>query len=84
MFNIAILQYYSIHCFMKRYFLYSITTISFLLATPAYAYLDPGTGGIILQAILAFIAASIATLSFYLTKVKLFFIKLFKKDNNIK
>ena len=69
---------------MKRHFLYSIATISFLLATPAYAYLDPGSGGIILQAILAFIAASVATLSFYWTKVKLFFNKLFKKDNKSK
>ena len=69
---------------MKRNFLYSIITISFFLATPAYAYLDPGTGGIILQAILAFIATTIATLSFYWTKVKLFLIKLFKKNNRFK
>ena len=82
MFNIP--KNYSIQRLMKRYFLYSITTTSFFLATPAYAYLDPGTGGIILQAILAFIAASIATLSFYWTKVKLFFIKFFKKDSSIK
>ena len=64
---------------MKRYFLYFIAALSFFFITPAYAYLDPGTGGMILQAILAFIAASIATLSFYWNKVKLFFIKHFKK-----
>tara|TARA_B110001452_G_C15066111_1_gene372112 strand:- start:65 stop:271 length:207 start_codon:yes stop_codon:yes gene_type:complete len=66
---------------MKRYLLYLITTISFLFATPVYAYLDPGTGGVILQAILAFVAASIATLSIYWTKFKLFLIKLFKKES---
>ncbi len=51
-----------------------------MLSSPANAYLDPGTGSIILQAILGFIAASIATLSFYWNKVKLFLVKLFKKD----
>ena len=66
---------------MKTYFLYLIAVILFLFATPVYAYLDPGTGGMILQAILAFIAASIATLSIYWTKLKLFLIKLFKKVN---
>ena len=46
----------------------------------AYAYLDPGTGSIILQAILGFIAASLATLSFYWNKVKLFLLKILKKE----
>tara|TARA_B110000003_G_C16311370_1_gene402871 strand:- start:319 stop:534 length:216 start_codon:yes stop_codon:yes gene_type:complete len=66
---------------MKRHFLYLVISILFLLTSKAYAYLDPGTGSIILQAILAFIAASIATLSFYWNKVKLFFIKFLKKKN---
>lgn len=66
---------------MKQYFLYLVTSILFLLIVPAYAYLDPGTGSIILQAILGFIAASVATLSFYWNKVKLFFSKLIKKNN---
>ena len=67
---------------MKKYFLYLSTSILFLLITPAHAYLDPGTGSIILQAILVFIAASIAMLSFYWNKVKLFLSKLFKKNDN--
>ena len=66
---------------MKQYFLYLATVILFSLTVPAYAYLDPGTGSIILQAILGFIAASLATLSFYWNKVKLFLNKLFKKNN---
>ena len=41
-------------------------------------------GSIILQAILGFIAAAAATASFYWNKVKLFFAKLFKKDQNEK
>tara|TARA_Y100000768_G_C23951601_1_gene670507 strand:- start:828 stop:1043 length:216 start_codon:yes stop_codon:yes gene_type:complete len=65
---------------MKKYFLQTSIIIFFMLSSPANAYLDPGTGSIILQAILGFIAASIATLSFYWNKVKLFLVKLFKKD----
>jgi len=70
---------------MKSYFLYLVISILFLLTSRAHAYLDPGTGSIILQAILAFIAASIATLSFYWNKFKMFISKFFKKkDENIK
>ena len=48
-----------------------------------YAYLDPGTGSIILQAILGFIAATIASISIYWTKFKSLISKLFdkKKEN---
>ena len=61
-----------------------ITFLLSLLTSPAYAYLDPGTGNIIIQAILAFIAATITTLSFYWTKVKIFLSKLFKKNKEDK
>jgi len=69
---------------MKLNFYYLVISIFFLFTSQAYAYLDPGTGTIILQAILAFIAASIATLSFYWNKVKLFFSNFFKKVKNKK
>ena len=65
---------------MKKYFLHLSIIIFFTFTNSANAYLDPGTGSIILQAILGFIAAAIATLSFYWNKVKLFLIKLFKKN----
>jgi hypothetical protein len=65
-------------------FCYLVISIFFLFTSRAYAYLDPGTGTIILQAILAFIAASIATLSFYWNKVKLFFSNFFKKEKKDK
>lgn len=54
-------------------FLYSI------LSTNAFAYLDPGTGSIILQAILGAIAAGFSYCVFYWNKVKNFFKKIFKK-----
>lgn len=65
---------------MKKYFLHLSIIIFFTLTNSANAYLDPGTGSIILQAILGFIAASLATLSFYWSKVKLFLNKIFKKN----
>ena len=68
---------------MKRKLLFLL--IAFFSQTNfANAYLDPGSGSIILQAILGFIAAAVATLSFYWTKFKLFLKKIFKKKNNDK
>tara|TARA_Y100000590_G_scaffold160110_1_gene183603 strand:+ start:497 stop:712 length:216 start_codon:yes stop_codon:yes gene_type:complete len=68
---------------MKRKLLFLL--IAFFSQTNfANAYLDPGSGSIILQAILGFIAAAVATLSFYWTKFKLFLKKIFKKKNKDK
>ena len=51
----------------------------FLLCTPVYAYLDPGSFSIIIQSILAAIAAIAATYKLWLLKVKNFFSKIKKK-----
>lgn len=61
--------------------LYILTLVIF--PTKAFAYLDPGTGSIILQAILGFIAATIASISIYWAKFKSLISKLFdkKKEN---
>ena len=48
-----------------------------------YAYIDPGTGGIILQAIVAFIAAFFAYVTLFWRKFKSLLTKLFKKKKNI-
>ena len=48
--------------------------------SPAYAYLDPGTGSMLLQGLIGGIAATIAFLSIYWQKVKAFFGK--KKEIN--
>lgn len=66
---------------MKKYLFY-IFTLYILLNTDAYAYLDPGSGSMILQAILGFIAAALATVSYYWEKVKTFLSKLFRKKKN--
>ena len=44
------------------------------LHTPALAYLDPGTGSMILQAIIGGVAVGAATISVYWTKLKTFFL----------
>ena len=69
---------------MKNFLICLISNIIaiFLIVTNAYAYLDPGTGSFILQAIIGFLAALSAGFLYYWTKVKNFFLKLFKKNNN--
>jgi hypothetical protein len=62
--------------------LYIISIIFY--CTKAYAYLDPGTGSFILQAILGFLAAISAGFIYFWTKVKNFFLKIFKKNGNDK
>ena len=49
------------------------------MQTSSQAYLDPGTGGIILQAIIGFVAAIGATVTIYWRKFKNVLSKLFKK-----
>ena len=66
---------------MTNFRLISLTFIYFLFSTTnANAYIDPGTGSIILQAILAFIAGAVATISLWWGNLKMFLKKLFKSD----
>ena len=44
-----------------------------LLSNPAYAYLDPGVGSVILQAIIGGIAVGMTIVSIYWQKVKKIF-----------
>ena len=61
---------------------------TFILFSPAYAYLDPGTINIVLQTILAAIAGVIATYRLWLLKLQIFLSKIIKRfksvDNNFK
>jgi hypothetical protein len=50
--------------------------------TPAYAYLDPGTGSIRLQGLIAAVAGVIATGGIYWNKIKNFFPVIKKNMNN--
>ena len=56
--------------------------VYFAFQVNAHAYLDPGTGSIILQGIIAAIALVGSYLSFYWKKVKDFFKKFSKKKSD--
>lgn len=58
---------------MRKPQLACAVVVTCTLATPAYAYLDPGTGSIILQAIIGAIALGAAYLSIFWSRVKSFF-----------
>ena len=56
--------------------------ITFLFLTyqkSAFAYLDPGTGSAIIQAIIASVATGMYFLSTYFEKIKEFFVKIVTK-----
>lgn len=57
--------------------------LAFLLLLPnqAFAYLDPGTGGIILSTIIGLIAGAMFYIKSFFLKVKNFFNKTKKKNN---
>ena len=61
-----------------------IFLVYFSLLGKSFAYIEPGTGSMILQAIVGFIAVAIATVSFYWNKFKMFILKIFKKEKKIK
>ena len=46
---------------------------SLILSLPAYGYIDPGTGSLIIQSIIGAIAAVGVTLKIYWHKIKVFF-----------
>ena len=57
-----------------------IILINIVYLNNAYAYLDPGTGSIILQAIVGAIAAFFASVLFYFRKFKILFKNFFNKE----
>jgi hypothetical protein len=56
-----------------------ITVMVVLLSPTCYAYLDAGTGSIILQALIAGIVGSLFAIKIFWQKIKAFFKKIFKK-----
>jgi hypothetical protein len=63
---------------MKYFFLSAFAFLS--MQTNSYAYLDPATGSLILQYLLAGIAAVASTASFFWQKIRDFFVhKILRK-----
>lgn len=52
-----------------------LTPLFALMVTPAYAYLDPGTGSIIIQSIIGAFAVGAASISLFWQRVKSFFFR---------
>lgn len=50
----------------------TVVTLGLLIASPSHAYLDPGTGSIILQGLLASTAVGIGVLRRYWQQIKSF------------
>ena len=71
----------------NSYFLYFIVLYAF--SNPAKAYLDPGTGSLILQMIIAGILSTLFALKMYWYRIKSFFKNIFnretvnKKEDNV-
>ena len=63
---------------MKKIFIHLLIFNSLIISN-AHAYLDPGTGSIILQAIIGAVAAGFSYCLFYWNKVKNFFKNNLKK-----
>ena len=68
---------------MKKILITSFVFTIFLI-NKAFAYLDPGTGSIILQALVGAIAAGATYCSMYWQKIKNFFNKKDKTDKEDK
>lgn len=55
-----------------------ITLLFITASSPAYGYIDPGTGSLIIQGVIGAIAAVAITVKLYWHKLKLFFLR--RKD----
>ncbi len=64
------------------YAAFFVVLICAVYTAPAHAYLDPGTGSIILQGLLAAVAAVVAAGGFYWRRVKSFFSSIFSTQKS--
>ena len=62
-------------------FLLVFNLLCFLYSRSAYAYLDPGTGSMILQAVLAAIVGSAMAIKIFWRRIKSFILSLVGKGN---
>jgi hypothetical protein len=65
---------------MFKYSILFYTLILFILfPSKSFAYLDPGTGSMLLQALIGLMATLFTTFYIFLNKIKLFFKKIYYK-----
>lgn len=58
-----------------------VLLLTLLCAVPAHAYLDPGTGSMILQVILGGVAAATVAMKLYWQRIKGFFVRSSGEDS---
>jgi len=66
---------------MKYYFQFFIALFIFINPGHAYAYLDPGTGSMLLQMLIGGVIAAIFTIKMYWYQLKLFIKRKLGKEN---
>ncbi len=67
---------------MKKQLILYVMVSPLFLTEDAYAYLDPGTGSILLQGLIAGIAAGLVVIKLYWYKVKAFLFRRGQKANS--
>ena len=60
----------------------ALSLLLLIYVTPAFAYLDPGTGSIILQGVIASVAAVLAAGGVFWHRVRAFFSSLFSSADS--
>jgi hypothetical protein len=68
----------------KRLLMLWFTVQLAAFSSAAHAYLDPGTGSILVQSLLAGIAGAIAVVGLYWQRVKAFFVNLRRSSRDAK
>ena len=58
-----------------------VVILLFSVAPGAYAYIDPGTGSLLIQGLLAAVAGAMVTIRFYWHRILTFFGRDKNKDN---
>lgn len=66
---------------LRRFILFAGFLMFFFSASPAYAYLDPGTGSMIVQAVLAAVAAMAVSLGSARRRMADIFSRIFRKKD---
>ena len=56
----------------KIVFSYAAISLLIFFAKPAYAYIDPGTGSMMIQAVIAGIAAASVSIGIFWKRIKIF------------
>jgi len=65
--------------FLLSVFFFGFNLLFFLCSPSAYAYLDPGTGSMILQAVLAAVVGSALAIKMFWKRIKDIFFSIFRK-----